>query len=174
MKSQLGELIESLDHLEEKVRNRIIAEMLNTGEHLLYEIEDCDSPIEQLMAIELNKVWKRVEGRLIKIHGLSYKDCACVINPQYEIKVNDKRYRVDFLIATLAGKYRLDVAVECDGHEFHEKTKEQAARDRARDRAIQSQGIYVLRFTGSEIWANAGQCANEVYQTIINLLDNQK
>ena len=45
------------------------------------------------------------------------------------------------------------IAVECDGHEFHEKTKQQAARDKARDRD---------RFTGSEIWKDPGACADEV------------
>jgi hypothetical protein len=54
------------------------------------------------------------------------------------------------------------IAVECDGHDFHEKTKEQAAADKARDREIVAAGITVLRFTGSEIWKDAEKCAQEV------------
>lgn len=38
--------------------------------------------------------------------------------------------------------------IECDGHEFHERTKRQAARDRSRDRAIQAFGYRIFRFTG--------------------------
>lgn len=56
------------------------------------------------------------------------------------------------------------VIVECDGHDFHDKTREQAARDKSRDRELQAAGFYVLRFTGSELWRNAPKCAREVDQ----------
>lgn len=63
------------------------------------------------------------------------------------------RYRADFLVRFNVKKDRLVwVAVECDGHDFHNITKEQAERDRARDRYFQEQGIAIFRFTGSEIW----------------------
>jgi hypothetical protein len=52
--------------------------------------------------------------------------------------------------------------VECDGHDFHERTKQQAARDRARDRVAQLEGLPILRFTGSEIWNDPPGCADEV------------
>jgi hypothetical protein len=52
--------------------------------------------------------------------------------------------------------------VECDGHDFHERTKKQAARDRARDRLAQLEGLPILRFTGSEIWNDPVGCADEV------------
>lgn len=52
--------------------------------------------------------------------------------------------------------------IECDGHEFHERTKSQAARDKRRDRWFQTEGITVLRFTGSEIWRDAIACADQV------------
>lgn len=52
--------------------------------------------------------------------------------------------------------------IECDGHDFHERTKEQAARDRARDRAAQHAGLPILRFTGSELWNDPMFCADAV------------
>lgn len=52
--------------------------------------------------------------------------------------------------------------IECDGHDFHERTKEQAARDRSRDRAAQHEGLPILRFTGSEIWSDPMFCADTV------------
>jgi very-short-patch-repair endonuclease len=52
--------------------------------------------------------------------------------------------------------------VECDGHDFHEKTKEQARRDKQRDRFLQSRGYKVLRYTGSEIWADPTECSDEI------------
>jgi very-short-patch-repair endonuclease len=55
------------------------------------------------------------------------------------------------------------LVVECDGHQFHERTKEQAARDRSRDRWMVGKNIVVVRFTGSEIWADPFQIAREIY-----------
>lgn len=70
-------------------------------------------------------------------------------------------YRVDFLILHDRGIDGIGgVIIECDGHEFHERTKEQAARDKARDRNIQERGYKVLRFTGSEIWRDPFACAD--------------
>lgn len=42
--------------------------------------------------------------------------------------------------------------IECDGHDYHERTKEQARHDKERDRYFQSIGLLVLRYTGSEIY----------------------
>jgi len=61
---------------------------------------------------------------------------------------------------------RVFVAVECDGHEFHEKTKEQAQHDKARDRRLQELGWLVARFTGSEILRAPEQAAWDVYRLI--------
>lgn len=52
--------------------------------------------------------------------------------------------------------------VECDGHDFHEKTKEQAKRDKLRDRILQSLGFPVYHYTGSEIWDDAFGAAAQV------------
>jgi hypothetical protein len=43
------------------------------------------------------------------------------------------------------------VVVECDGHDFHERTVEQASRDRKRDRELQRLDIPVFRFTGTDV-----------------------
>jgi very-short-patch-repair endonuclease len=70
-------------------------------------------------------------------------------------------YRLDFVVFH-DNEFGQLVAVECDGHDYHERTKEQAARDRRRDRALQAAGVSVLRFTGSEIWRDPEACALEV------------
>lgn len=69
------------------------------------------------------------------------------------------------------GRYRLDfacvdqqLAIEADGHDFHERTKEQARHDKSRDRELQLLGWQVVRFTGSEIHENALHCAHQVLQ----------
>lgn len=75
-------------------------------------------------------------------------------------------YIADFAIVALARKGVLvRGAVECDGHDFHEKTKEQAKHDRSRDRYFQSCGLIILRYTGSEIFADSLHCANDALKT---------
>jgi very-short-patch-repair endonuclease len=72
-------------------------------------------------------------------------------------------HRVDFLIVHRRGLDGLGgIVVECDGHDFHEKTKQQAARDKTRDRYLQEHGYKVFRYAGSEIWRDAIGCAHQV------------
>jgi len=79
-------------------------------------------------------------------------------------------YRVDILIEVKDdGKEVARIGVECDGHQYHDASREAAARDKARDRALTSAGIRIMRFTGSEIHRNAVSCANDVLDVILKL-----
>lgn len=93
-----------------------------------------------------------------------------LVFPQYGIG----DYRVDFVLIRIEGNW-IDwrsesfkvfvlpkVIVECDGHDFHEKDREQAKKDKARDRFLQAEGFRVFRFTGSEIVQDPIKCAQEV------------
>jgi very-short-patch-repair endonuclease len=76
-------------------------------------------------------------------------------------------YRLDFaLIApfptTNGDVHLLKLDIECDGHDFHEKTKWQVAHDKKRERDIQEIGWIVIRFSGSEIYANAFKCVDQI------------
>ena len=55
-----------------------------------------------------------------------------------------------------------DVLVEVDGHQFHQKTKEQVARDKKRDRHLVRDFGKLITFTGSEVYANPNACAEEI------------
>lgn len=78
-------------------------------------------------------------------------------------------YRVDFVIGRCSDfdKPLRCVVVECDGHQFHQKTKEQVARDRTRDRFLSTQYGRVIRFTGSEIFRDPAKCALEAVQVLV-------
>lgn len=83
------------------------------------------------------------------LHEAATAHTAAVAVPQIEIGP----YRVDFFIGYRDGTKKLGgLVVEIDGHDFHEKTKEQVERDKARDRYLQGCGFHVLRFPGSEVW----------------------
>lgn len=87
-----------------------------------------------------------------------------MIIPQQRIGI----YTVDFAIVFPMMERR--VVVECDGHDFHEKTKEQASKDKARDRALLAYGWPVMRFSGSDIWNRGAECAAEVAE-YLNFFD---
>lgn len=152
---------------DEMIRDAADAEAVRFVEVYGRLKQRCESPIEELMIAALYASQS--------LHDISLDFYAADVLPErpyydqaahvyQQIQVGP--YRVDILIcdATLPfeiAKPRLMV-VECDGHDFHEKTKEQARRDKQRDRFFQSRGFKVLRFTGSEIWADPEKCADEV------------
>jgi len=53
------------------------------------------------------------------------------------------------------------LAVEIDGHEFHEKTKRQVEYHKARERFLVSKGWQILRFAGTEVYKDAEKCVSE-------------
>jgi very-short-patch-repair endonuclease len=129
-----------------------------------------DSPIENALFVALD-AWFTCNSerdwffRRVR-NASSYKD----YDPNdpwlfWETQFQISNYRVDFIFCTEvqdckpAGKM---LVVECDGHEFHERTKAQAAADRARDRALQDLGYVVYRFTGSEIYRDPMKCAQQI------------
>lgn len=123
---------------------------------LLSKSSPVESPIEEIMYRELLKIKYSVENILLEMQ----------VTPQAEIY----DYRVDFFVKTIhkTPKYNKKFVIECDGHEWHEKTKEQAAKDKKRDRDIVMKcGYPVIRFTGSEIVNNIAACIDEIVQYII-------
>lgn len=92
---------------------------------------------------------------------------------QPTVRVGEERYRLDVAIEQYSRHFpnaRVFVAVECDGHDFHERTKEQAERDKRRDRDLQSIGWTIARFTGSEIVRDpvaAARQASDLTTTIL-------
>lgn len=116
------------------------------------ELQDfnLNSPIEKIFYIALTAYadYYGLHYQLLKadqdnlVHGVIH------INPQYQIG----NYKVDFLLQTfnISGKLN-SVVIELDGHDFHDKNKEQRAYEKSRDRFITREGYKVLHFTGSEL-----------------------
>lgn len=77
------------------------------------------------------------------------------------------RYCADFVLNVRHYRGGAVVGViECDGHDFHEKTKEQAQHDKVRDRYFQSLGLIVLRYTGAELFRDPIACAHGAIQIL--------
>lgn len=135
----------------------------------------CESEIERLMAVALfrrmphpHHHWQGFGNYITTMdrEALPYAVDVSLFKAGIFIFLQQKieNYRVDFLLAAVRSPATDPVwaVVECDGHDFHERTKEQARRDKKRDRFFTSQGYRVFRFAGSEIWKDADACAAEV------------
>jgi hypothetical protein len=96
------------------------------------------------------------------------EDYELHVFPSFMVVAGGLAYTLDFAMGNVGtiGKSRLSwsLAVECDGHDYHERTKEQAARDRQRDRALLLENVITIRFTGAELYADAERCASEAVQ----------
>ena len=79
-----------------------------------------------------------------------------------QTKIGD--YRVDFLITFNCGEGEESFIVECDGHDFHDRTPFQASRDRERDRTLLMAGHKVFRFTGRDINRRVMDCVNDLME----------
>jgi very-short-patch-repair endonuclease len=113
-------------------------------------VHSIQSPIEQIFLME----WRflEVDAR----YGVT-------LRPQHELTLEGRTLRIDFVVDFRDGK---KIAIELDGHDFHERTKAQAEKDRARERTIVRHGYIIQRFTGSEIARNPRKCVDEVIDLI--------
>lgn len=145
----------------------------------------CESPIETLLLWQLiNEVngWNSVgfSGAVeVPSHWLAGgswdRSSWCIglgdvsFHPQLEVEANERLYRLDIGMDFSYRRngelvYSVLLDIECDGFDYHDRTKEQAARDRSRDQSLQAIGWYICRFTGSEIFRDAPGCAHRVFR----------
>lgn len=124
--------------------------------------EPCQSPIEKLLLTVL--LWDSFDHR--EYHKLETLN----IRRQERISAEGRSYIADIFVEAQTENKTHTIVVECDGHDYHERTKEQAAHDKERDRIINRAGHEVMRFTGSEIYTDPVRCAKEVWKTLETLL----
>jgi hypothetical protein len=151
----------------------------------------CESPIEQLFLARFlgRREWVPIlESTNLAPHFFwremnpETERFRCRIFPQFEL-INTEylsggspfNYRVDFVIHVERDAdgdpfepsvIHLRYAIEIDGHDFHERTKEQAKRDRSRDRNLSAFGYTVLRYTGSEVYCDDGSLIDQLNERI--------
>jgi len=146
----------------------------------------CESPIERVFLCAL---WLAAYQSRLNIagptpavispsgiaRGNAFQPNSLTIEPQ----AKHGSFRVDFRLTYITETvdppppdekdpikrtFKSELIIECDGHDFHEKTKQQAAKDKSRDRDLQSSGVTVFHFTGSEIWNDPMECARQVVE----------
>lgn len=150
--------------------------MAVAAERWLYqrEIAGSESPLEVVLDLALQVVGERVSDQgLVQawchegVHREqpTWSSQYLTVCHQHQIGA----WRVDFLVSGFNLDSKRDaivtsgkVAVELDGHEFHERTKEQARRDKQKDRTLQRLGYTVFRFTGAEVFGHPFGVAREI------------
>ena len=134
-------------------------------------IEYIKSPIEQIFFIAF----------LTVLHQkLSHESLGIDIVPlcQYEQNIDGYDYVHDFAfyidVYSLRNRFKLkdcmfmsSVTIECDGHDYHNKTKRQVSNGNKRSNAMQQSGLTVIHFSGSDLFKYPYQCAEEAYCVII-------
>lgn len=130
-------------------------------------LQRCESPVERLFllaAVGHHQSDMFDAGTRRRFASASGLIVACEVldgAALFALQVPAGDYRLDFAIVPEAGEVGL--AIEVDGHAFHE-TKAAAAADKRRDRALSAAGWTVCRFTAAEVWADADRCFAEALQ----------
>lgn len=135
-----------------------------------------DSPLEELFLCELwvTRGWGYTQVRVLRDGDTQGRSPAWPPGRVGELVVQAQApvgpYRCDFALSMReffqSVRFEALVVVEIDGHDFHEKTKKQAAHDKKRDRYFAEQGLTVLRFTGSEVHRSPAACVGQALQIL--------
>jgi hypothetical protein len=120
------------------------------------------SPLERKLFLEMKKEYVKFQtqyalnwkGETISIEGKSYE------NPTNNFK--EVLTVADFYIE----KRGVRLCIYTDGHTYHERTEEQAQRDKRIDRKLQELGYQVLRYTGKDVNENIGTIIKEIKKWI--------
>lgn len=122
--------------------------------------KECNSPIEKIFYMSMNIV-------IIK-YGIDM-----YLIPQYEVVTDTKKYITDFTFLYRESGSNEDysetnIIVECDGHNYHKRTKEQISYENNRELEIKNKGYDIIHFSGSQIYNNPYGCAERTIDYILN------
>lgn len=159
----------------------------------LLELENVDSAIKEACAFVRDDASRRLSGNVTAAalelpfgspiefifyvwwNAISATDGDMLgLNPQADVKVGDgTKYVLDFSVSPAdvdewieaidLGVNFQQIGIELDGHDFHEKTKQQVTYRNKRDRDLQQAGWHIFHFSGSELWKSPFDAVNEVW-----------
>lgn len=86
------------------------------------------------------------------------------LDSQVQVSCETKKYHLDFQVIGHIGweAFPLMLAVELDGHTYHERTRAQVASRDSRDRDLQNAGWRVFHFSYGELTEGAVDCVTSV------------
>lgn len=122
-----------------------------------------ESPIEAVFAM-----WWSM---FATING-EWPNQAIALDPQRRVECSGEKFRLDFavvprdpLIANISAVLgcQMKVAIELDGHEFHERTPQQVSVRNNRDRLLLTHGWLVFHVSGSELVRGKSMAVQPIY-----------
>lgn len=123
-----------------------------TGNTLVF-----DSPLEAIFWL-----WWHA---MVRIDGVLQDEL--VLQPHKVERIDEHAYALDFVVWSVRARANWPlIAIELDGHTFHEKTLEQVTYRNQRDRALQQRGWRVFHFSWNEFTAQPEASVNEVLDFI--------
>lgn len=140
-------------------------------EHLVFEASEFTPPLESVLEGAFHLWWSAIVGN--SGHFGSHVNLAS----QRDIQCGERSYRLDFSVEPThafadklarAGIAWPPIAIEVDGHAFHEKTKEQVAYRNQRDRELQRAGWKVLHLSYSEIERDGCEACGAVIDIVFD------
>lgn len=141
----------------QKAQQIMLIPLVNLKHYPTIICEEIKSPIEQIFitAFDLYQQSKKEKFFLFS---------------QAPIKIKKKKYFADFLFEPdeYVNRYNTNakVVIECDGYEFHQKTKEQVQHDNEREYDLKMANYEVIRFSGTQIFNSPIKCAEDAYNYI--------
>ncbi len=115
---------------------------------------------------DIDSMVSDISRHLLMYHLLEVKD-NYHFSPQTPFVMNGKTIRPD-LYVWVPSQPQVRIIVECDGFEHH-TSRVAFSRDRARDRALQTQGFQVFRFSGHEIYHDPISASIDLFEYLMSL-----
>jgi hypothetical protein len=112
---QSDDVLDYWRKLNSRTQKDIISLTLADSAMVVRTIGSCESVLEQVLAAHLLTVARTMS--LVQDFTLE---------PQHEVETPAGQFRIDLLARGLVNGCLLCLAVECDGHAYHDRTKEQA------------------------------------------------
>lgn len=131
-----------------------------------YAKEKYENAIFNLAWIE-SQISSPIERVMYAVLRDEFNSCLSSGTAKLEPQKKFGRYTVDFYLSYVTGTGLAEFVIECDGHDYHERTKEQAVHDKKRDRYFTEKGYIVLRFTGSEIYKDYRNLTSSIWSIIV-------
>jgi very-short-patch-repair endonuclease len=156
-------LKQQLENLDDTNKELAIELALSRSADVIAPLTTIKSPIEKMFWLGIETLTDEIDLMVIN------KRFYCM--RQVEIVCESKKYKVDFLLVAVYKDELKFLIVECDGHEFHEKTKKQVEYDKQRERSLIKLGYKIVRFSGSEIYKDHIKCAKEALNILFDITD---
>jgi len=137
--------LSSLQAIENKLQKSAYLHIAIYIGKLMELYAKCESPLEKTFLIGL----------------MTYTEYIDVwLDGRFSNQLKAENYRLDFAVQDPELGIKLNI--ELDGHNYHERTEEQAVSDRSRDRILSLQGWQVIRFHRKEIDTDLKSCIEQV------------